>query len=160
MNLSDLRQFRYPKAFRIERPHLRPELSSLGVLLREQPTRASLEGLAFKEQCKLVSRIATELWRLRQKMIDAERCDPKQEMRKPLRHVMSALDALSEAGVEIQVHTGQPYRTGLAVEVLAFQPTAEIAREMMIETIRPSVYLSDKQIQQGQVIVGTPLDRE
>jgi hypothetical protein len=159
MNLADMRQWRFPKPFRISRPQVSGKTPVLLVTEAKETKHEIYQGVALKQQSKLVAEIATELWRLKSKMTD--QCgEPKEEMRKAYRHVESSLDVLSEAGVEIQSHTGQPYRTGLAVETLAFQPTADVVRETVIETLRPSVYLNNKQIQQGQVIVGTPLNKE
>lgn len=159
MNVADLRQLRFPRHFRIRRPQL-----SLGQTLILAPAdtarvKESAESPGANRQAKFIAEIATELWRLQTKMTRPNG-EPKDEMRKTYRHVESALDVLAEAGVEIQNHTGQPYRTGLAVETLAFQPTADVARETIIETLRPSVYMDNKQIQRGQVIVGTPVDKE
>jgi len=161
MTFSDLRQLFYPKHFRIRSPNWRldllmPRLGRAEVATQDEAT----QGLNFKQQCKLVAEIATQSWQLRQRMIDPRTGGPKDDMRKPFRHIVSIMDTLSEAGVQIQDHTGKPYRSGLAVQTLAFQPTGEVTRETIIETVRPSVYLNAKQIQQGQVIVGKPLDKE
>ena len=161
MTLADFRQLLYPKEFRIVQPLLHPNVLVLSTGQEDRRSSPLVsKGLNFSEQCRLLSEIATELWRLKQKMIDEQNGEPSEAMRRPYRHVASALDALAEVGIEIQNHTGQPYKSGLAVEVLAFQPTAEIAREMIVETVRPSIYLNEKQVQQGQVIVGTPQDKE
>lgn len=118
------------------------------------------QGLNFKQQCKVVAEIATQSWRMKQKMIDPKNGGPKHDMRRYFRHIVSIMDTLSEAGVQIQDHTGKPYRPGLPVQTLALQPTSEVTSETIIETVRPSVYLNGKQIQRGQVIVGKPLDKE
>lgn len=159
MNLADLRQLRFARPFRIRRPQLSPGQTLILVQRDTARVKESTESPGANHQAKFIAEIATELWRLQTKMTGPHG-EPKDEMRKTYRHVESALDVLAEAGVEIQNHTGQPYRTGLAVEALAFQPTADVARETIIETLRPSVYMNNKQIQQGQVIVGTPLNKE
>jgi hypothetical protein len=161
MNLRDVWQWRFPKEFRIWRRDLNSDISisTLSAAAENVRQSAGREGLELKQQCRLICEIATELWRLKTKMTDSEE-QPKQETRKIFRHVAAGLDVLSEVGVEVQNHTGLLYRSGLSVETLAFQPTTEVARETVIETIRPSVYLNNRQIQQGQVIVGTPLNKE
>ena len=58
--------------------------------------------------------------------------------------------------IAIQDHLDQPYDSGQLLDVLAFQPTPGIEREVVAETIRPTVYLQGQQIQKGQVIVATP----
>jgi hypothetical protein len=79
------------------------------------------------------------------------------ELRGAFRHLESVWDALGEMGIEVLDHTGAPYNSGLELEVLAFQPMAELAGEQVLETIRPSVYINARKLQTGQVIVGTPL---
>jgi hypothetical protein len=59
--------------------------------------------------------------------------------------------------LQIQDHTGNPYDSGQSLEVLAFQPTDGITNEVVIETVRPSLYLQGHRILKGQVIVGSPL---
>jgi hypothetical protein len=72
------------------------------------------------------------------------------------RHVDRLWESLEQAGLSIQDHTNQPFDSGQSLDVLAFQPTAGIDREVVIETIRPTVYLQDHRIQIGQIIVATP----
>ncbi|MFC5750687.1 hypothetical protein [Actinomadura rugatobispora] len=95
--------------------------------------------------------VATSLWRLRtrvDRMDDAPRA--------VVRHLETAWDALTDAGVEIKDHTGEPFDVGLAMSVVAYQPTPGLHREQIIETVRPGVYLGDHSIQMAEVIVGTP----
>lgn len=161
MNLTDFRQLKFRREFRISRHQFDANLAVLDIMQRHDgSTKTEQRGLDFRQQSKLLADLATELWRVKQKMTDEQTGETKAEMRRPYRHVSSALDVLSEAGLEIQNHTGQVYKSGLALETLAFQPTPHVARETIIETIRPSIYFQNTQIQQGQVIVGTPKDKE
>jgi hypothetical protein len=95
-------------------------------------------------------------WKLRQKMFDQITGEPKDDLRHLARHVEVIWDRLSELGLQIQDHTGNPFDSGQSLEVLAFQPTSGISRETVIETVRPTVYFAGKRILMGQVIVGTP----
>ena len=95
-------------------------------------------------------------WKLHQRMIEAGTGEAKEEFRQLARHVGTIRDRLSDLGLQIQDHTGNPYDSGLSLEVLAFQPIDGIASEVVIETIRPSLYLREHRILRGQVIVGTP----
>ena len=58
--------------------------------------------------------------------------------------------------MKIQNHTNEPFDSGQSLEVIAFQPSAGISREVVVETIRPTVYLKGIRIQMGQVVVATP----
>ncbi|WP_152363694.1 hypothetical protein [Microlunatus speluncae] len=94
-----------------------------------------------------VADLATAVWRLRGKVGED---DPA------YRHLRSTLDALTDAGVEAQSHDGAAYDPGLRLSVVAFQPTPGLGRELIIETIRPSVYVRGQLLRMGAVIVGTP----
>lgn len=98
-----------------------------------------------------VAEVATNVWRLHRRLGRDE-----DTPRIVMRHLEGALDALTEAGVEIRDHLGEPYDPGLTLQVLALQPTPGLAREEVIETLRPSVYLRDRAIQRAEVIVGIP----
>ena len=99
-------------------------------------------------------------WKLHERMFDRGTGEPKDEFRQVARHVATIRDRLSEIGLRIQDHTGDAYDSGQSLEVLAFQPTEGIRGEIVIETVRPSLYLHEQRIFKGQVIVGTPLVTE
>jgi hypothetical protein len=89
-------------------------------------------------------------------MIDPQTGRPREEMRRAYRHVESIWDALVEAGIQIQDHTGMLFDSGMSLRVIEFQPTAGLGREQVLDTIKPSVYYDGQLIQMGEVIVGTP----
>ena len=102
--------------------------------------------------------LCTGLWRLRRRMIDPETGRPLEEMRKPFRHLESVWDTLADAGVDIRDHTDEPVPEygSIGLSVLAYQPTPGLARERVVETVKPSIYVGGRLVQMGQVIVGTP----
>ena len=152
-----LRQYWFPPEFRIAPPawptNFDSLLGRLGAEGAPSPAPAQSTGGPSAE---MLAEVATGLWRLRQRMVDPDSGRPLEEMRRAFRHLESVWDALAAAGVEVQDHTGMAFHTGLALDVLAFQPTAGVERERVIETIKPSVYFKGRAIQMGQVIVGTP----
>ncbi|MFB9907496.1 hypothetical protein [Allokutzneria oryzae] len=93
--------------------------------------------------------VATAVWRLSTKLAD--------ESSPARRHAQTAMDALAEAGIEVQSYRDQGFDPGLAIRVLAFQPRPGLARETIVETVRPTIYLHGKVIGMGEVIVGTPV---
>lgn len=107
-----------------------------------------------------VAAIATALWRMRNKMVVPGTDRPQPELRGLFRHLESAWDALRDTGIEVQSHDGLATDPGLALSVVAFQPTAGFDCDRVIETIRPTVYLNGRTIQQGEVVVGTPLEED
>ncbi len=108
------------------------------------------------EYRRLLTDMATNLWRLKQKMLKPGTGEPLEEMRRAYRSFEAAWDTLLSAGVEVQEHTGSPFNSGLLLHVLAFQSTPGLEQETVLETIRPTVYYKQQLIQPGEVIVGTP----
>jgi hypothetical protein len=66
------------------------------------------------------------------------------------------LDVLASREFEIRDDTSTQYVAGMALKVVAFQPTEGIDQETICETIRPSVYYRGKLVQRGEVVVATP----
>ena len=154
---AGLRQHWFPPEFRIRPPEWPAELAALLSGLEERGSQSAASAPSSGgPPVEMLAEVATGLWRLRQRMVEPDSGRPLEEMRRAFRHLESVWDALAAAGVEIQDHTGTPFHTGLALDVLAFQPTAGVERERVIETIKPSVYFKGRAIQMGQVIVGTP----
>lgn len=100
--------------------------------------------------------LANSAWDLRRVTTDVRTPETKPNMSKVARHVDRLWDCLEQAGLKIQDHLDQPFDSGQSLDVLAFQPTPGITREIVIETVRPTVYLQDRRLQMGHVIVGTP----
>ena len=72
------------------------------------------------------------------------------------RQVHASRQALADDGLEIQEHDGMPFDSGQSLEALVFQDEPGLDREVVLETVRPSVYFRGERIQMGQVIVGRP----
>lgn len=156
--LDNLRQLHYPPEFRIE-PSLWPQdiLQKLQDLVTAASApRPSKSAVVETASTKLLAEIATNLWRLRQKILQPGTDQPLEEMRQVYRPFEAAWNTLLGAEIEILDHTGSPFNSGLLLHVLAFQPTPDIAQEIVIETIRPTVYYKRQIIQPGEVIVGMP----
>jgi len=157
LSTAALRQWTFPREFRIAAP---PPHSDVTI-----PTPKTRPGqvvpppaAAAQPDLRSLAAVATGLWRLQRKMRAPDGDRPTEEMRRAYRHLESTWDALAEAGVKIQDHTGMTYDSGLMLKVAAFQPTAGITREKVSETIKPSVYYQGRSIQTGEVIVATPED--
>jgi hypothetical protein len=100
--------------------------------------------------------LGTSLWRARQNMVDPATKEPLAEMRRPYRHLDRAWDALATQQVEVHDLTGRRFDSGMALKVIAFQPTPDVTEETIMETIKPTVYFRNRQVQMGEVIVATP----
>jgi hypothetical protein len=104
----------------------------------------------------LLASLGTNLWRLRSRMLEPGGGQPRDEFRRLYRHVEALWDTLGGAGLKIVDHTDAPFDPGLSLKVISFEPQAGLARETVIETLRPTIFLRDRRIQIGEVIVGKP----
>lgn len=113
--------------------------------------------VAVEELVKGIAAAATAVWKL-QARVDRERREQAFEAPKWLvRQLEAANDALAASGVHARAHTGDKYLPGMAVNVIAFQPQVGTTFEMILETVKPSVFFRDALIQPGDVIVATPV---
>lgn len=103
--------------------------------------------------------LATGVWRLRGKLTANEAGgtdDSAKLMRSLKRQVNSMADALHDAGVQVQDHTGEPFDPGQSVDVVAYAVSREVGRETVVETITPTVYINGHITQRGQIVVAGP----
>lgn len=96
--------------------------------------------------------VATGLWRL-QRRLDAT----APETRAAARQVRRILDVLGDADIRIDDHHGIAFEPGLAIDVVAYQPTDGVDHEKVIDTERPSIYRGGVTLQRARVIVGVPV---
>ncbi|MGA2032915.1 MAG: hypothetical protein ABSG68_11695 [Thermoguttaceae bacterium] len=160
-----LRQWRFHSEFRIEPPIYPREFQTiLNELIRasESPTSASgqpsTEHANSRVLARFLAEVGTNLWRLRLKMLQPGTDQPLEDMRRPYRHVQSMWDTLTQEGVDIHDHTGEIVPEGgvYGLKVLASQPTPGVGREMVLETIRPTIRYRKQTIQMGEVILAKP----
>jgi hypothetical protein len=98
----------------------------------------------------VLAEVATGLWRLYRRLDSGA---PE------ARHVRRILEVLSDADIRIDDHHGVAFDPGLAIDVVAYQPTEGVDREQVIETERPSIFRGAATLQRGRVIVGVPVKK-
>ncbi|MCK2242971.1 MULTISPECIES: hypothetical protein [unclassified Crossiella] len=155
---AGLRQHRQHRPFRIAEPawdaadrtRLTELAAELTAVLTQPPPRQQ-PPLAERD----LAVAATHLWKARRKIYRSE-ADTSREGRQIARFLRTVQESLDAAGVRIQDHTGVSYNAGLSLEVLAYEENPEVTGEVVTETVRPSVYVNEKRIQMGQVLVGFP----
>lgn len=161
---SRLRQLMFRKAFRIPAPVWPADvLEQIEAARRDRGDRAPrpesrLEpGLTANEDTMvLVAELVTGLWRIRRRLLADGNGEPPEGQRAVFRHVESAWDVLAQKGIEVRDDVGARYVPGMALRVVAFQPTPGIQHEKVIESIRPSIFYRERLLQRGEVIVATP----
>lgn len=151
-----LRQRRQPQEFRIRSSGWPPDaLAALESLAQDGAARPASAADIDGHAARSVADMVTNLWRLRRRMTTSE----NGLSRMTQRHLDATWDALEPAGIKVQDHLGDPFDPGLAISVVAYQPSPAVVREQVIDAVRPTIYLNGKIIQEGEVIVGTPKDR-
>jgi hypothetical protein len=103
---------------------------------------------------------ALGLWRTRRRL-DTEDPEGTSRLTRQLRrHVDTAWQGLTGAGIAVHQHDDEPYDDGLDLKVAAREPRPGLSRETVIETVAPSILRSangtTKVIRPGEVIVGYP----
>lgn len=105
----------------------------------------------------LVARLANETWRMRHRLERIDGAARDAALRPLLDSVSRIEDVFAEYEVQTIEHNGQVYDPGLLVEVLhAREGEGEV---IIVETIRPTVLMKGRVLQQGQVVIG-PVQRE
>src|SRR5271154_266187 len=107
---------------------------------------------------RLLADLATGIWRLRQRL-PALDIAPDQQ-RRTVRDGEALWRRLQEGGLQIIDHTGEVYDATKSLRVIAFEPAAQLTREQILETIKPTIYYHQEWIQTGEVVVGMPLIRK
>lgn len=120
-----------------------------------------------KKLVKLYSTIATNVWRMKNQILDAETKEPKETLddravAKLARYLASLDGALEDAGVQVVGdYNGKPHDEGNAVKVISYEDRADLKRDEYIETLLPTVRWTNEQgqtrlLQQAEVVVGRP----
>jgi hypothetical protein len=103
-----------------------------------------------------LAHIATNAWRAKNKLVDPETGEAKEEMKRVYRHIEAIFETLKQIDVKTIDPVGRAYDSGMALKVVSFEQTPGLSKEEIKETIKPSVAWQGRLIQMGEVIVGTP----
>jgi hypothetical protein len=147
---SDAGQRIHPKWCQITSPNVPPPQaeSPPGIAAVESPDQ---QGLLTA----LVA-VATGLWRVRKRLLESEGVELPPQLRLFPRHLEAAWGELAAAGIEVKDHTNERYVLGMAVNPVAFESSAEVTTERIIETLKPTVTYRSRLIQRADVIVARP----
>ncbi len=102
--------------------------------------------------------LATQVWRLERILAGLESGSdpPERALARIGRQVEALKDTLGMLGCSFQHHDGERFDPGLALRVVAVQEEAGLAGPVVVETVKPSVYIGDRLVSPGQVIVARP----
>lgn len=112
---------------------------------------------------KVIS-IAINIWRIQSRILSSETGDPKEniqssEVRKIARNIESINNCFQDIGLEIIDRKGQQFDYGLPEKVVTAKQTPGISKEIVLETIIPTIKWNDK-IFAGEVEIATPINSE
>lgn len=131
--------------------------SQVRALLAQQGGSGEVQFAIPPNVIKGMADIATNAWKARTKMLDAASGEVRDDMKRVFRHVEGIIESLKELGLETKDHTGEAFDYGLPLKVVTTQPKEGISREVVTETIRPTIYWQNKIIQMGEVVIATPI---
>jgi hypothetical protein len=120
-----------------------------------QPPVIHIDGVQLQ---RMLADIATNAWKAQVRLKQWPADESSAERRRLERNVDAIVLSLYEFGVRVKDHTGESYDYGQAIKVVAAQPQAGIEREVVIETIRPSVLWGEHLVQRGEVVIATPAE--
>jgi hypothetical protein len=158
-----------PKDLRIdpaEWPDVAELVREVADVIHDEATRTAISSTRIVERlpeevAKALLGIATNAWRIRVKLTDSKSGEPRDEvgqneLRKLNRYVEAIFDVLTGIGMEVKDRTGQAFDYGLPEKVVTAHPQPDLTKEMIIETLRPTIYWRSQIAQQGEVVIGTP----
>lgn len=116
--------------------------------------------LTGNEFLPVLVEVATQAWKAKQRLEKSPATERSEDFARIARHVEAILDSLAELGLEIKNHTGEAYDYGQSLTVVASEQREGISHEVVTETIRPTIFLRGHRIQQGEVVIDTPVSRK
>jgi hypothetical protein len=163
--ISNLRQLKYPREFRIEQgveaedwvSSLEEITDLLKKLLNTIPQISEEEFTINEDEFKtLLAETVNGIWRIRRILQTIDQNNPKaSDVERLSRALDYLIDTLKENKIELEDLTGRRV-VGAPPFVIISIEEAEVSEEQVIETVRPSISYNDRPIQRGQVIVGRP----
>ncbi len=100
--------------------------------------------------------IAIHAWRMQRRMTDRVSKEVRDEHKAMHRSVAGILETLTGMGFSLRDREGEFYDYGLPEKVVAAEKRAGISREMVAETIRPSILFGDQLVKPGEIVIAVP----
>ena len=104
-----------------------------------------------------IEELAISLWRMEKSLLAESGSNDLIEDSRTWKTLQRLLIRLQDKGLLISDHTGQIYDEGMALRVISSEERPDLNRNLIVETITPSVFLRGNLIHAGEVIVGKPI---
>lgn len=104
--------------------------------------------------------VANNAWKARGRLVGSGQGEQPPEFRRLERNIDAIIDSLATIEIVAQDHTGERFDFGLPIRVVASQPQPGIDRDVVTETIKPTVTFRGKILQRGEVVIATPVSEE
>lgn len=121
------------------------------------PKPVSAESSIPTDYLKVFVSIATNIWRAKNKMMDAGTGEVREDMKRVDRHIEAICRSLAEVGIVIRDHTGDFYDEGQPMKVVASKPTPGLDRKRVSDTLLPSIFWNNRLVQNGEIEISTPV---
>jgi len=72
--------------------------------------------------------------------------------------VTAILDTLEGLGLTLRDRESEAYDYGLPEKVVAAERSAQVSREVVLETIRPTLFFRNQLLKAGEIIIALPLE--
>jgi hypothetical protein len=135
-------------------------------LIQDEAAPTAISGTRTVERLpdnvvKALLAMATNAWRIRVRLTDSTSGEPrdevgKDELKKLNRYVEAIFESLGGIGMKVKDRTGEAFDYGLPEKVVTAHQQPGLTKEMIIETLRPTIYWGSQIAQQGEVVIGTP----
>jgi hypothetical protein len=156
--VTKLRQIWVPAEFRLPEPEFTAEqLNILEELIQLMSPNFSRAEETIKDErlrtAHFLMELGTGIWRVRRKMEGLSRM-PK-EIKDALYSLESMWMSMSDGGVEIVDHIGvMPSKN--EARIIEVRDTPGLARDQVIDNVKPTILIHGEVVQPGEVIVGRP----
>gem|GEM_PF-793529 len=153
-----VRQWWVPAEFRLSEPEFtRDQLDLLEELIQLIAPNISRAESATRDgrlqMANFLVDLGTGIWRIRRKIEGLSRMP--REIRDAMYSLESMWMSMSEGGVEIVDHMGT-IPSAREAKIIETRNVPGLAREQVIETIKPTILLRGELVQLGEVIMGKP----
>jgi hypothetical protein len=103
-----------------------------------------------------LAEIAIGLWRLKRSLLLEIPTAIDIKTKRAWKHLERLFAHLESREITIQDKTGEPYDAGMSLRVVSAEQRTDLSRELIVETITPTVFCRENIIHAGEVIVGKP----